>query len=78
MKINRAFKQVTIFTAGFCFFIFMLGMAGRSDYNEEIIYTMPQDAYEDICVKLGDCSDQEIVNEYMSNKQYYDNLWSEK
>lgn len=42
---------------------------------EEIIYNMPQTAYENIVLKLGDkASKQDIVREYMENKNYYDTL----
>lgn len=55
--------------------IITLGFAGRCDYDEEVLYSMPQDAYENIVIKLGDkASDHSIVNEYMNNKEYYDSL----
>ncbi|WP_242661043.1 hypothetical protein [Bacteroides cellulosilyticus] len=53
----------------------MLGIAGRQDYNQEVLYTMPQEAYEQIVLILGDdATDTDIVRTYMNNKQYYDNL----
>ena len=52
-----------------------MGIAGSADYTEQVVYTMPQEAYETIYLKLGDgCSDKQIANEYMSNKEYYDSL----
>ena len=53
----------------------MLGIAGRQDYNQEVLYTMPQEAYKQIVLILGDdATDTDIVRTYMKNKQYYDNL----
>lgn len=68
-------------TKGLCFllavtaFFAILGIAGRCDYEEQVIYTMPQEAYETIYLKLGDgCSNKQIINEYMNNKKFYDSL----
>lgn len=75
MNLNRLTKQVTVFVIGFFAFFCFLGIAGSSDYNEQIVYTMPQEAYEAIYLKLGDgCSNKQIAEEYMSNKLYYDSL----
>lgn len=74
-KMNRITKQVAMLVAGFITFFALLGVAGKIDCAEQIVYTMPQEAYEAICLKLGDgCSDCQIANEYMTNKQYYDSL----
>ena len=52
-----------------------LTFAGATDFAEQVVYTMPQEAYEYIYLNLGDgCSDYEIANEYMSNKTFYDSL----
>lgn len=75
MYINRLSKQVTVFIAGFIAFFFLLGYAGTQELTEQIVYTMPQEVYDTICLKLGDkCSDKQIADEYMSNKKYYDSL----
>lgn len=43
--------------------------------TEQIVYAMPQEAYEAIYLKLGNgCTDRQIADEYMANKQYYDAL----
>lgn len=53
----------------------LLGIAGNIDYTETILYNMPQTAYENIVLKLGDdASDRDIVKEYKENKAYYDSL----
>lgn len=49
--------------------------AGRSDWSETVVMSMPNEAYEAICVKLPNgASDYEIASEYVSNKAYYDSL----
>ena len=74
-KMNKITKQVTMLVAGFIAFFILLGIAGKMDYAEQNVYNMPQEAYEAIYLKLGDgCSDCQIANEYMANKQYYDSL----
>ena len=75
MNMNRLTKQCIAFTAGIIVFIALMGIAGTADYTEQVLYTMPQEAYEQIYLELGDgCSDRQIVTKYMSNKDYYDSL----
>lgn len=70
---NRVSKQVAVFVAGMIFFFLLLGIAGRCDYNEYVISSMSQETYDEIVKKVGD-SDKKIVEEYISNRQYYDSL----
>lgn len=75
MNMNRLTKQCIAFTAAIIAFIALMGIAGTVDYTEQVLYTMPQEAYEQIYLELGDgCSDRQIVTKYMSNKDYYDSL----
>ena len=47
----------------------LIGIAGRMDYTEEVIYHMPQEAYNEIKDTLGEgASDYEIAKYY--NKVY--------
>lgn len=57
-------------------FVFgLLAFASRSDWSEEVVMSIPQEAYEAICVKLPNgASNYEIATEYMNNKSYYDSL----
>lgn len=72
---SRLSKQVLAFTLGCIAFFFLVGLVGRQDYAEQVVYTMPQEAYEQIVLKLGDgASKVEIANEYQDNKEYYDSL----
>lgn len=49
-------------------FVILLGIAGRIDYTEEVIYHMPQKAYNEIKDTLGhDASDYDIARYYTSN-----------
>lgn len=67
----KTVKTILAITAAFL----LLGFAGTMDYTEEVIYNMPNEAYENIALKLGDkASKQDIVREYMENKNYYDTL----
>jgi biotin synthase-related radical SAM superfamily protein len=69
MNINRISKQTAMFAIGF------LGIAGKSDYNQEVIYNMTETAYNVIVDSLGEgCSDTQIVKTYLNNKEYYDSL----
>nr|DAI64047.1 MAG TPA: protein of unknown function (DUF5411) [Caudoviricetes sp.] len=75
MNNNKVFKQIAVFALGFTGFLFLLGIVGKSDYNEEVIYNMTETAYNVIVDSLGEgCSDTQIVKTYLSNKDYYDSL----
>lgn len=72
---NKTSKQIAVFIAGAVAFFFLLGIAGKSDYNQEVIYNMTEIAYNVIVDSLGEgCSDTQIVKTYLSNKEYYDSL----
>ncbi|WP_455668241.1 hypothetical protein [Phocaeicola sp.] len=72
---NRLSKQVSAFVLGFIAFFFLIGLAGRQEYAEQVVYTMPQEAYEQIVVKLGDgASKCDIADEYQNNKAFYDKI----
>lgn len=52
-----------------------LAFAGRADWAETVVMSMPNEAYEAICVKLPNgASDYEIATEYINNREYYDGL----
>lgn len=71
MKVNGLSLNILCVLA----LILIIGVAGRYDYNEEIIYNMPDRTYKAIKRKLGDkCSDTELVNEYQRNPVYWDNI----
>jgi hypothetical protein len=58
-------------------FFAILGMAGHSDYIDEVYYSIPDAAFEEIALKLGDhATRSEIVDEYMDGRAYYDALAS--
>lgn len=69
--INKLTKSVL----GVLGFIAVLGYAGSYEYAEQVCYTMPEEAYYTILDTLGDDASQKaIAEEYMSKKEYYDNL----
>lgn len=74
MNLNKISKALCVTLAVIGIFA-LLGIAGRQDYNQEVLYTMPQEAYEQIVLDLGDdATDNDIVSTYMNNKAYYDKL----
>lgn len=56
--------------------IILLGVAGRCDRNEQVIYNMPDDMYRTIKAELGDPSDDRIAEEYLNNRDYWTVLTS--
>lgn len=75
MNFNRLTKQIIAFIAGFIAFLLLIGVAGNFDRTEQIVYNMPQEAYEEVYLKLGSgCTDSQIAKEYLSNKSYYDSI----
>ena len=57
------------------FTLVAFGYAGRVDWSEQIVMSMPQEAYEQIIITLPeDASYYETAKEYMNNKEYYDKL----
>lgn len=54
---------------------FVVGVAGRFDWSEQIVYNMSETTYNAIVAKLGEDSNQyDIATEYMRNRTYYDAL----
>lgn len=75
IDMNRITKQCLAMAIGTAAFILLLGYAGSYEYAEEVCLSMPDIAYENIILKLGDgASNKEIAAEYMGNREYYDNL----
>jgi hypothetical protein len=49
--------------------------ASNEDYKEAVISSMSNTAYNKIRSELGnDCTTQEIIDQYKSNKLFYDSL----
>ena len=47
---------------------------GRFGYNEEVIYNMDESTYQVLKQKLGNVSTSELVDTYMSDREYWDSL----
>lgn len=74
MDLNRTTKALCAIL-GLCAFFAVFCWASQKDYEETVIYSMPQEAYEQIYIELGHgCADEEIIEKYMSNKKHYDSL----
>lgn len=72
---NKLSQQLIVSVLAIFGFLFVLGIAGRYDYATEIVQSMPEAAYYTILDTLGDdCSNKAVAEEYMSKREYYDNL----
>ena len=49
-------------------------LAGRYDYNDEVMYHMSDGTYQALREKLGNVSSTELVDVYMSDCEYWDSL----
>lgn len=65
-------NKLTKYTLLVVALLLLLGIAGRCDYNESVIYNMPDNVYQVLKTELGNPSDSRLVDEYMSNKEYWD------
>ena len=54
--------------------IIAICVAGRFDYNDEILYHMSDGTYQVLREKLGDVSSSKMVDVYMSDCEYWDSL----
>ena len=72
---NRLSKQCIVAVLAIIGFIRLLGITGTYEYADQIVYTMPEEVYYRVPDTLGnDCSNRAVAAEYMSKKEYYDNL----
>ena len=61
--------------ASIFFFLIIMGAAGTIEYKDDLYYSIPDAAFEEINLKLGDrATHQDIVNEYLADTEYYDSL----
>lgn len=74
MDINKTTKTVCIII-GIIAFLMFFAWASNEDYKEAVISSMSNTAYNKIRSELGnDCTTQEIIDQYKSNKLFYDSL----
>lgn len=72
---NRLTKQCIVGVAAVFGFFALMGVAGTFDYAEQVCLSMPEEVYYTILDTLGDnASTVAVADEYMNNKEYYDNL----
>lgn len=58
-------------------FFALLGMVGNLEYTDDIYYSIPDTAFDEISLKLGDgASRSDVVGEYLADREYYDALGS--
>lgn len=67
---NKITKQILLIVSA----IILLGIAGRCDRDEQIIYNMPDNVYQAIKKELGNPSDGRLVDEYIRNRAHWDSI----
>lgn len=65
--------KLYIIIAAIVVFFMLLGIAGKADYTDQVIYNMSQEDYDAICAKLTQQngsrpSETEIADYYMDNR----------
>lgn len=73
---NRLSRNIIAGIIGIAAFIWMLGTVGSYEFADEVVYNMPSEVYYTILDTLGDdCSNKAVAAEYLSKREYYDNLY---
>lgn len=67
---NKITKQILWIIAA----VILLGVAGKCDYDEQVIYNMPDDVYQALKKELGNPSDGQLVDEYIRNRAHWDSI----
>ena len=70
-------NKLTKYTLLVVALLLLLGIAGRCDYNESVIYNMPDTVYQVMKVKLDNPSDSRLVDEYVNNRNHWDSIANE-
>lgn len=76
-KKNLIMNKLTKYTLLVVALLLLLGIAGRCDYNESVIYNMPDNVYQVMKVKLDNPSDSRLVDEYVNNRNHWDSIANE-
>ena len=67
-------KELLANLAALALVIVLICWAGKADYNEEVIYNMSNGTYEELRLKLGDVSENVLVEAYMADREYWDSV----
>lgn len=67
---NKITKQILWIIAA----VILLGVAGKCDHDEQVIYNMPDDVYQALKKELGNPSDGQLVDEYIRNRAHWDSI----
>lgn len=70
---TNVMKELATFIVGFTSFLVAFGIAGRFDYQEEVISSINNEAYAEIVEKVGNNA-EDIIREYKLHREYYDSL----
>lgn len=66
-------KKVVAGIIGIFGFLYILGVVGSYDHADEVVYSMDDQVYVLIIKKIGKSSNKDVANEYLENREYYDN-----
>lgn len=67
---NKITKQILWIIA----VVILLGVVGKCDHDEQVIYNMPDDVYQALKKELGNPSDGQLVDEYIRNRAHWDSI----
>lgn len=67
---NKITKQILWIIAA----VILLGVVGKCDHDEQVIYNMPDDVYQALKKELGNPSDGQLVDEYIRNRAHWDSI----
>lgn len=67
-------KDLVKHLAAMILVIVLICLAGRHDYNDEVLYNMSEGTYEVLVEKMPGASKSEIVEAYMSDRAKWDSL----
>lgn len=67
-------NKISLWVLGIVVFVIAFCYAGKTDYTEAVLYTMDNGTYEVMREKLGNVSNNELVEAYMADREYWDSL----
>ena len=61
---------------GLFLFCSLMAFVGTVEYSDDVYYSIPDLAFEEITLKLGENATREaIISEYLENTDYYNSLF---
>ena len=63
------YKQIAIAIIGIIAFLFVMGLAGRADYYEQISSNMSQKTYNEISKKINSTDGNDVAKYYLDHEK---------